>query len=62
MSINLGIGIPTLLPAFIPAEYGIMIQSENGVIGVGDYPLAGQEDSDLINAGKVLNKLNIGKC
>lgn len=53
MHINLGIGIPTLIPAFVPAEYGIMLQSENGVIGVGDYPVKGEEDADLINAGKV---------
>ena len=52
MYVNLGIGIPTLLPSFLPKDTKITLQSENGVLGYGDYPNPGDEHPDLINAGK----------
>lgn len=60
MYVNLGIGIPLATPSLVPEDMEVILQSENGILGMGRYPRPGEEDPDLINPGKETVTLNSG--
>ena len=60
--VNLGIGLPTQVANYLPADKEIFLQSENGLLGMGPAPVSGEEDTDLINAGKQPVTLRTGGC